>query len=41
MKIWFVVAAVATGAAFASPAYADMTLKSQDGTMECAAQLLA
>ena len=36
MKIWFVVAAVATGAAFVSPAYADMTLKSQDGTMELA-----
>jgi hypothetical protein len=36
MKIWFVVAAVATGAAFSSPAYADMTLKSQDGTMELA-----
>jgi hypothetical protein len=36
MKIWFVVAAVATGAAFSSPAFADMTLKSQDGTMELA-----
>lgn len=36
MKIWFVVAALATGAAFSSPAYADMTLKSQDGTMELA-----
>jgi hypothetical protein len=36
MKIWFVAAAVAAGAAFSSPALADMTLRSQDGTMELA-----
>jgi hypothetical protein len=36
MKTWFVVAALTTGAAFCSPAYADMTLKSQDGSMELA-----
>jgi len=36
MKIWHALAVVATVAAFSPPAYADMTVKSQDGTMELA-----
>ena len=36
MKIWYALAVVATVAAFSPPAYADMTVKSQDGTMELA-----
>jgi hypothetical protein len=36
MKIWYSLAVVATVAAFSPPAYADMTVKSQDGTMELA-----
>jgi hypothetical protein len=36
MKIRFILAAVATMATFSAPAFADMTVKSQDGTMELA-----
>jgi len=36
MKIWFAAAAVAAFGASSAPAYADMTVKSQDGTMELA-----
>ena len=36
MKIWYALAVAATVAAYSPPAYADMTVKSQDGTMELA-----
>ena len=36
MRIWFALAALAAMGTFSQPAFADMTIKSQDGSLELA-----